>query len=185
LLILVLAILIGFSASHAIAFTIPQSLVGATLKLTDDISTQFFVFTSAHYGYWVHSNGFQEGILYGYVVQEETKANISYSYNYDPRDMSWDNEADIYLTFINSTSGYYTFTFESHFGWVTTTGTFQLSEPNPPPDPPNLTPYTPAGWSDKIVVSKTTGTNTDSSPLLSTDTLYIDWAIINNGESSI
>ena len=28
---------------------------------------------------------------------------------------------------------------------------------------PNLTPYKPANWSDKIVVSKTTGTHTDSS----------------------
>jgi len=46
---------------------------------------------------------------------------------------------------------------------------------------PNLTPYKPVGWSDKIVVSKTTGTNTDSSPLYSTDTLYVDWAVINNG----
>jgi M6 family metalloprotease-like protein len=46
---------------------------------------------------------------------------------------------------------------------------------------PNLTPYQPSGWSDKIVVSKTTGTNTDSSPLYATDTLYVDWAVINNG----
>jgi M6 family metalloprotease-like protein len=46
---------------------------------------------------------------------------------------------------------------------------------------PNLTPYKPTGWSDKIVVSKTTGTNTDSSPLYTTDTLYVDWGVINNG----
>ncbi|MGA2465471.1 MAG: hypothetical protein ABSH06_14085, partial [Thermodesulfobacteriota bacterium] len=41
----------------------------------------------------------------------------------------------------------------------------------------NLTPYAPSGWSDKIVVSKTTGTNTDSSPLYTTDTLYVDFAV--------
>ena len=46
---------------------------------------------------------------------------------------------------------------------------------------PNLTSYQPTGWSDKIVVSNTTGTNTDSSPLYPTDTLYVDWAVINNG----
>ena len=46
---------------------------------------------------------------------------------------------------------------------------------------PNLMPYQPSGWSDKIVVSNTTGTNTDSNPLKTTDTLYIDWAVINNG----
>jgi len=46
---------------------------------------------------------------------------------------------------------------------------------------PNLTPHKPSGWSDKIVVSKTMGTNTDSSPLYTTDTLYVDWAVINDG----
>jgi uncharacterized repeat protein (TIGR02543 family) len=49
----------------------------------------------------------------------------------------------------------------------------------------NLTPYQPQGWSDKIVVTNKTGcTNsscTDSSPLLPTDTLYVDWAVINQG----
>lgn len=46
---------------------------------------------------------------------------------------------------------------------------------------PNLTPYQPGGWSDKIVVSKTSGTTTDSSGLVQTDTLYLDWAVINDG----
>lgn len=49
------------------------------------------------------------------------------------------------------------------------------------PTKPNLTPYQPSGWSDKIVVSNTTGTNIDSSPLYATDTLYVDWAVINDG----
>jgi subtilase family serine protease len=47
---------------------------------------------------------------------------------------------------------------------------------------PNLTPYQPAGWSDKIVVSNRTGTNTDDDPLLETDALYVDFAGINNGD---
>jgi peptidyl-Asp metalloendopeptidase len=49
---------------------------------------------------------------------------------------------------------------------------------------PNLTPFQPTGWSDKIVVSTQTGTNTDSTPLRPTDTLYIDWAVINNGTAA-
>jgi hypothetical protein len=49
---------------------------------------------------------------------------------------------------------------------------------------PNLTPYIPSGWSDKIVVSKTTGTTTDSSPLYTTNTLYVDWAVVNNGTAA-
>jgi len=46
---------------------------------------------------------------------------------------------------------------------------------------PNLTPYQPPGWANKIVVSKVTGTHTDDTSFAPTDTLYIDWAVINSG----
>ncbi len=46
---------------------------------------------------------------------------------------------------------------------------------------PNLTKFTPGGWSDSIVISTTTGTNTDNSPLLPSSTLFVDFAIINSG----
>jgi uncharacterized protein (TIGR03437 family) len=46
---------------------------------------------------------------------------------------------------------------------------------------PNLTPYQPSGWSDAIVVSRVTGTNTDITGLTTADTLYVDWAVLNNG----
>jgi M6 family metalloprotease-like protein len=49
---------------------------------------------------------------------------------------------------------------------------------------PNLAPYQPSGWSDQIVVSNVTGTSTNNSPLYTTDTLYIDWAVINNGTAA-
>jgi subtilisin family serine protease len=50
---------------------------------------------------------------------------------------------------------------------------------------PNLTPHQPEGWSDKIVVSKVTGTSTDDSDLQAGDTLYLDWAVINNGSVEV
>ncbi|RZB38000.1 MAG: hypothetical protein SRB2_00346 [Desulfobacteraceae bacterium Eth-SRB2] len=46
---------------------------------------------------------------------------------------------------------------------------------------PNLTPYKPSGWSDKIVVSTNSGDHLDDSPLYDTDTLYIDFAVDNDG----
>ncbi|HOX58668.1 MAG TPA: S8 family serine peptidase [Candidatus Paceibacterota bacterium] len=49
---------------------------------------------------------------------------------------------------------------------------------------PNLIPYQPVNWSDKIVVSTTAGTSTDSTTLSATDTLYVDWAVLNNGDTS-
>ena len=53
------------------------------------------------------------------------------------------------------------------------------------PPIPNLTPYTRNGWSDKIIVSSVSGTNVDSSPLTSTDALYVDLSFINNGTGEI
>jgi subtilisin family serine protease len=50
---------------------------------------------------------------------------------------------------------------------------------------PNLTPYRPTGWSDKIVVSRVTGTTTDTLDLQPNDTLYVDWAVINSGAASV
>ncbi len=50
---------------------------------------------------------------------------------------------------------------------------------------PNLISYKPQGWSDKIVVSNSTGTNSDSNPLYTTDTLYVDFAVLNDSDVSI
>lgn len=49
---------------------------------------------------------------------------------------------------------------------------------------PDLTAYQPNGWSDKIVVTTATGTTTDSNTLTSTNTLFVDCAILNEGNSS-
>lgn len=61
--------------------------------------------------------------------------------------------------------------------------TATLSE-QPPPDRPNLTPFQPTGWSDRIVISKVTGTNIDGSSLSANDTLHIDWAVRNSGTAA-
>lgn len=48
---------------------------------------------------------------------------------------------------------------------------------------PNLYPHRPSGWSDKLVVSRNVGSNTDSSNLTTNDTLYLDLAVLNNGST--
>ena len=70
--------------------------------------------------------------------------------------------------YASTDTGYLDF-FEVHVHWYA---------PDPQPD---LTPYKPSGWSDKIVVSTNTGDNTDDSPLYDDQSLYLDWAVINNG----
>ena len=49
----------------------------------------------------------------------------------------------------------------------------------------NLTPYQPNGWSDKIVVSKIPGTNSDDINLTTADNIYVDWAVINYNAAKI
>ncbi|MGD9732109.1 MAG: C13 family peptidase [Desulfamplus sp.] len=49
---------------------------------------------------------------------------------------------------------------------------------------PNLKPYQPSGWSDKIVLSNSTGTNTDDK-ITSEDLIFIDWAVWNDSDVNI
>ncbi len=49
---------------------------------------------------------------------------------------------------------------------------------------PNLTAYTPAGWSFPIVPSSVAGTNVVNT-LYAGQTTYIDWAVVNNGNKSV
>jgi subtilase family serine protease len=49
------------------------------------------------------------------------------------------------------------------------------------PQLPNLVPFKPASWSDRVVISNVTGTSTDSPALRTDQTLYADVAVVNDG----
>ena len=51
--------------------------------------------------------------------------------------------------------------------------------------PPNLRPFQPPSWPDSIVVSNRQGDNADGRVLQSSDRLYVDFAVINSGESPV
>lgn len=50
---------------------------------------------------------------------------------------------------------------------------------------PNLTPFKPSGWSDKIIVSTNGGSTTDTATLLTTNILYVGWSVINSGNQNV
>ncbi|HEX4122701.1 MAG TPA: NF038122 family metalloprotease [Verrucomicrobiae bacterium] len=50
---------------------------------------------------------------------------------------------------------------------------------------PNVTPYQPSGWSDKIVVTTTNGSTTETSTFYTTNSLYMDWCVINSGTAAV
>jgi C1A family cysteine protease len=49
---------------------------------------------------------------------------------------------------------------------------------------PDLTPYRPTGWSAPIVISTVPGTTTDAARFTTADTVYIDWAVLNQGQAA-
>ena len=49
----------------------------------------------------------------------------------------------------------------------------------------NLTPYQPSGWAHKIALSTANGTNTSASTISDNQPVYLDWAVINNGSSTV
>jgi hypothetical protein len=47
-------------------------------------------------------------------------------------------------------------------------------------DLPNLVPFQPAGWSDKIVAATTSGSTTDASIIYNYQDVYVSWAVLNS-----
>ena len=50
---------------------------------------------------------------------------------------------------------------------------------------PNLTPFTPPGWSGPVVVANNSNSTNESGDLLTTDTIYADWCVINSGNQDV
>jgi len=121
--------------------------------------------------YYASSNGTS---FYGYGVSGSTGGwnyvNFDLTNVYSIGNLCGDSSVWIAFKFDSDSINSYKGAFVDDIILQKTTGT-----------EPNLTPYQPSGWADKIVVSNHQGDNDDDSPLYSTDTLYIDWAVINNG----
>ena len=49
----------------------------------------------------------------------------------------------------------------------------------------NLTPYQPSTWDNKLALSTVSGTNTSATAYYPNQTVYVDWAVINDGANSI
>ena len=49
----------------------------------------------------------------------------------------------------------------------------------------DLVPYTPKGWSDKIVIAANSTDRTDASEITTEDNVFISWAALNNGTVNI
>ncbi len=50
---------------------------------------------------------------------------------------------------------------------------------------PNLTTFNPAGWSDNLVASRSVGVTADAPLFRTFDTIYVDYAVVNNGTTFV
>ncbi|GAF99841.1 unnamed protein product, partial [marine sediment metagenome] len=51
------------------------------------------------------------------------------------------------------------------------------------PGEPDLLPYQPPGWDNKLVISNTTGGSSSSSTIYDDETVYVDWSCANLGNA--
>ncbi|HEV8063152.1 MAG TPA: CARDB domain-containing protein, partial [Gemmataceae bacterium] len=70
---------------------------------------------------------------------------------------------------------------ESNSDNNTETFTFTVT----PPGLPDLAPYTPGGWSAPLVVTTRSGSTVTAATVTTANTVYIDWAFLNQGSSAI
>jgi hypothetical protein len=106
---------------------------------------------------------------YGTFITSSNYYN--YTYNYESLSLSGLSAGTYIAQVYDAYSGQYVYPYSASY-------TLTIAAPQPLPD---LTLYNPSGWSDGIVVSTTSGTNTDATQISTTDFLYIDWAEINQG----
>ena len=59
-----------------------------------------------------------------------------------------------------------------------------LTDADSPPPPPNLVPYQPEGWADKLLVTLSPGSTRDSSLRYDDQDLYVGWAVLNDSISA-
>jgi pimeloyl-ACP methyl ester carboxylesterase len=91
-----------------------------------------------------------------------------------------DNEAETVTFQVNSETTYFAVCGSADF-LEAGSGDYSLEVKLHIPGP-NLAPFQPPGWPEKIVVSSIPGTSSNDGNLISTNVLYLDWAASNNGE---
>jgi clostripain len=106
---------------------------------------------------------------YGTFIKSSNLYN--YTYNYESLSLSGLSAGIYRATVYDYFSGQYLNPYPASY-------TLTINAPLPLPD---LNLYKPLGWSNGIVISTTSGTNTDATQISTTDSLYIDWAVINQG----
>src|SRR5205807_2429676 len=84
---------------------------------------------------------------------------------------------------IGTASTYYWSIGESVGGNFTARASYRsFSEASVPA--PNLTPYQPPGWSDKLVLTTASGSRNDVGTFHTNETVYANFGVTNNGSSS-
>lgn len=106
---------------------------------------------------------------YGNFITSSNYYN--YTYNYESLSLSGLSAGTYRATVYDYFSGQYVYPYSAAY-------TLTINAPQPRPD---LTLYNPSAWSSGMVISTTSGTNTDASTITTSNYLYIDAAYGNQG----
>jgi len=168
----------GWSDKIVVSRTSNSTTDSTSLTTTDTLYVDWAV---ANFGTTAATNAFQiylyvDGVFRnGWPVASMAANNYTYATGYSIGSLSAGTHT---VTVTADATGTVVESNESNNSYTKTITIGNANEPN-------LTPYQPAGWSDKIVVARTTGTTTDSTALTTADPLYVNWAVINNGGGSV
>lgn len=178
----------GNSRAAATALNIANGNVSFAGVISNSADSDFFSFSTTGGRVTINATGAQPSANLDIALELQNASGGVVASANPPADLSANLSADVpagnyFLKVVGSGAGD---PFTNGYSNYASMGAYNLGGTVPGGgggggNRPNVTGYKPNDWADKIVVSKVTGTRTDDTPLLATDSLFVDFAILNDG----
>jgi hypothetical protein len=110
-----------------------------------------------------------------FLVVVDSSLPVTYQWLFNGASLAGATNASLTLNNVTfAQAGSYSVVVSNSAGIVTSTAALTLAQL------PNLAPYKPAGWSDKIVAATDSSSTLDAGIINSDQDVYVSWAVVNN-----
>jgi hypothetical protein len=110
-----------------------------------------------------------------FLVVVDSPLPVTYQWLFNGANLAGATNASLTLNNVTfAQAGSYSVVVSNSAGIVTSTAVLTLAQL------PNLAPYKPAGWSDKIVAATNSSSTLDAGIIYSDQDVYVSWAVVNN-----
>jgi len=110
-----------------------------------------------------------------FLVVVDSPLPVTYQWLFNGSSLAGATNASLTLNNVTfAQAGSYSVVVSNSAGIVTSTAVLTLAQL------PNLAPYKPAGWSDKIVAATNSSSTLDAGIIYSDQDVYVSWAVVNN-----